>query len=139
MPRARAWAYPWGSEGRTWGFALADGRIVDPPELSSVLGMMIEFDILVMVQSSATDSLQLIGGITDADTDLQHECAPHIDFPNAAEYADNPYFKVEADSTRFEMKIEGVPSMENPRTGKLTPLSVIAALRGLTSPMRIGT
>jgi len=47
--------------------------------------------------------------------------------------------KVEADSTRFEMKIEGVPSLENPRTGKLTPLSVIAALRGLTAPMRIGT
>lgn len=47
--------------------------------------------------------------------------------------------KVEADSTRFEMKIEGVPSLENPRTGKLTPLSVIAALRGLTAPVRIGT
>jgi aspartate dehydrogenase len=47
--------------------------------------------------------------------------------------------KVEADSTRFEMKIEGVPSMENPRTGKLTPLSVIATLRGLVSPMRVGT
>ena len=45
---------------------------------------------------------------------------------------------VEADSTRFEMKIEGVPSVENPRTGKLTPLSVIATLRGLTSPLRIG-
>lgn len=45
---------------------------------------------------------------------------------------------VEADSTRFEMKIEGVPSAENPRTGKLTPLSVIATLRGLTSPLRIG-
>lgn len=47
--------------------------------------------------------------------------------------------RVEADSTRFEMKIEGVPSPENPRTGKLTPLSVIAALRSLTAPMRIGT
>ncbi|MBE9558068.1 MAG: aspartate dehydrogenase [Proteobacteria bacterium] len=47
--------------------------------------------------------------------------------------------KVEADSTRFEMKIEGVPSPENPRTGKLTPLSVIATLRGLVSPMRVGS
>ena len=47
--------------------------------------------------------------------------------------------KVEADSTRFEMKIEGVPSPENPRTGLLTPLSVIATLRGLVSPMRVGT
>ena len=33
---------------------------------------------------------------------------------------------VEADSARFELSIESVPSEENPRTGKLTPLSVIA-------------
>lgn len=47
--------------------------------------------------------------------------------------------KVEADSTRFEMTIEGVPIPENPATGALTPLSVIATLRALTSPMRVGT
>lgn len=47
--------------------------------------------------------------------------------------------KLEADSVRFEMKIENVPSVENPRTGKLTALSVIAALRSLTAPMRIGS
>lgn len=47
--------------------------------------------------------------------------------------------RVEADSTRFEMTIEGVPTAENPATGRLTPLSVIAALRDLTSPLRIGT
>lgn len=47
--------------------------------------------------------------------------------------------RVEADSVRFEMKIENVPSDENPRTGKLTALSVLAALRGLAAPLRIGT
>lgn len=47
--------------------------------------------------------------------------------------------KVEADSARFEMTIENVPSDENPRTGKLTALSVIAALGGLVAPMRVGT
>ena len=46
---------------------------------------------------------------------------------------------VDADSTRFTMKIEGVPSPENPATGKLTPLSVIAALRGIVSPLHIGS
>ncbi len=46
---------------------------------------------------------------------------------------------VDADSTRFEMLIEGVPSEDNPRTGKLTPLSVIAALRGLVAPLKVGT
>ena len=46
---------------------------------------------------------------------------------------------VEADSARFTMTIEGVPSIENPRTGRLTPLSVLAALDGLVNPLRIGT
>ena len=46
---------------------------------------------------------------------------------------------VEAEAARFEMSIESVPSEENPRTGKLTPLSVIATLRGLTAPLKVGT
>ena len=49
------------------------------------------------------------------------------------------HIKVEADTTRFEMTIAGVPTEENPATGKLTPLSVIATLRGLTSPFKVGT
>jgi aspartate dehydrogenase len=47
--------------------------------------------------------------------------------------------EVEADSVRLSMQIENVPSVENPRTGRLTPLSVIALLRKLSSPLAIGT
>jgi aspartate dehydrogenase len=47
--------------------------------------------------------------------------------------------KVEADTVRFEMTIGNVPSEENPRTGKLTPLSTIAALRGLTATLKVGS
>lgn len=47
--------------------------------------------------------------------------------------------KVDADSTRFTMIIEGIPSPENPATGLLTPLSVIATLRGLVETLHIGT
>jgi aspartate dehydrogenase len=46
---------------------------------------------------------------------------------------------VEADSARFEMTIENVPSEANPRTGKITALSVIATLRGLTATLRVGS
>jgi aspartate dehydrogenase len=46
--------------------------------------------------------------------------------------------KVDADSARFTLSIENVPS-ENPRTGRITALSVIAALRKLHAPLRIGT
>ena len=37
------------------------------------------------------------------------------------------------------MTIEGVPSAENPRTGRLTPLSVLACLRGLVAPLKVGS
>lgn len=46
---------------------------------------------------------------------------------------------VDSDATRFEMTIEGIPSPDNPATGLLTPLSVLATLRGLVSPMKVGT
>ena len=46
---------------------------------------------------------------------------------------------VEADAARFEMAIENVPTEENPRTGKITALSVIAALRALTAPLKVGS
>ena len=46
--------------------------------------------------------------------------------------------EVDADSARFSMQIENVPS-ENPRTGRITALSVVAALRGLVSALRVGT
>jgi aspartate dehydrogenase len=47
--------------------------------------------------------------------------------------------EVEADAARLSMEIHNVPSLENPRTGRLTPLSVIALLRKLSSPLAIGT
>jgi aspartate dehydrogenase len=46
--------------------------------------------------------------------------------------------EVDSDSARFTLKIENVPS-ENPKTGRITALSVLAALRKLRSPLRVGT
>lgn len=45
---------------------------------------------------------------------------------------------VDSDAASFEMAIENIPS-ENPKTGRITALSVIAALRKLVSPLRVGT
>lgn len=47
--------------------------------------------------------------------------------------------RVEADESSFEVTVRGVPSEENPATGKLTPLSALATLRGLVATMRVGT
>jgi aspartate dehydrogenase len=46
--------------------------------------------------------------------------------------------EVVADSATFTMSIENVPS-DNPRTGRITALSVIAYLRKLNAPLRVGS
>ena len=47
--------------------------------------------------------------------------------------------RVEAAAARLTLRIENVPSEENPRTGKITALSVLACLRGLVSPLKVGS
>jgi aspartate dehydrogenase len=47
--------------------------------------------------------------------------------------------KVDADSARFEMTIENIPSESNPGTGKITALSVITTLRGLVQSLKVGS
>lgn len=46
--------------------------------------------------------------------------------------------EVDADTARFSMTIENMPS-DNPRTGRIVALSVVAALRGLVSELKVGT
>jgi aspartate dehydrogenase len=48
------------------------------------------------------------------------------------------HIAVDADTARFSMTIENVPS-ENPRTGRIVALSTVAALRGLVSELKVGT
>ena len=45
---------------------------------------------------------------------------------------------VEADSANFTLAIENVPS-DNPKTGRIVALSVLATLRKLKAPLRVGT
>jgi aspartate dehydrogenase len=46
--------------------------------------------------------------------------------------------EVDADTARFAMSIENVPS-ENPKTGRIVALSTVAALRGLVAELKVGT
>ena len=46
--------------------------------------------------------------------------------------------EVDSDSASFTMTIENIPS-DNPKTGRITAKSVIAMLRKLSAPVRVGT
>jgi aspartate dehydrogenase len=46
--------------------------------------------------------------------------------------------EVDSDTARFSMMIEGIPSA-NPRTGRIVPLSTVAALRALVTELKVGT
>jgi aspartate dehydrogenase len=46
---------------------------------------------------------------------------------------------VDSAAARFTMTIEGLPSPANPRSSQLTPLSILAALRGLVAPLKSGS
>ena len=46
--------------------------------------------------------------------------------------------QVRSESADFDLRLSSRPLAENPRTGSLTPKSAIAALRSLTSRLRVG-
>ena len=47
--------------------------------------------------------------------------------------------RLEAETVRFQLRIENVPSPENPRTGRSVAPSVVAALRRFVAPLVVGT
>lgn len=47
-------------------------------------------------------------------------------------------FEVEGEAGRFEIEIENIPT-ENPKTGKLTAMSILATLKAIIAPLSVGT
>jgi aspartate dehydrogenase len=73
-----------------------------------------------------------LAGIGPDKTRLQIWADPNVD-------RNTHRIEVDSDTARFSMTIENIPSVENPRTGKITALSAVAALRGLVSTLKVGT
>ena len=72
-----------------------------------------------------------LAGIGPDRTVLEVWADPHID-------RNIHQIVVDADSASFTMEIQNIPS-ENPKTGRITALSVLAALRKMAAPLRVGT
>ena len=47
--------------------------------------------------------------------------------------------EVDSAAAHFTMTIENIPSQENPKTGRITALSILSCLRGLVSPLKVGS
>ena len=73
-----------------------------------------------------------LAGIGPDRTRLQIWADPHLQ-------RNTHVIKVDADSASFEMSIQNVPSPDKPGTGRITALSMIAALESLSAPLRVGT
>jgi aspartate dehydrogenase len=73
-----------------------------------------------------------LAGIGPDRTKLQIWADPGVD-------RNTHHIEVEADSARFALDIATIPTEENPKTGKITALSVIACLRSLTQTLKVGT
>jgi aspartate dehydrogenase len=72
-----------------------------------------------------------LAGIGPDRTQLEIWADPTID-------RNTHHIEVDADTARFSMTIEGIPSA-NPRTGRLVAPSAVAALRGLVSTLKVGS
>ena len=73
-----------------------------------------------------------LAGIGPDNTELEIWADPAIE-------RNTHQIEVEADSARLHMRIENVPSEDKPATGKITALSTIATLRGLTTALKVGS
>lgn len=73
-----------------------------------------------------------LAGIGAARTELEIWADPGLE-------RNTQSIEVESESASFQMSIQNVPSEDNPRTGKLTALSVIATLHALVAPIKVGT
>ena len=73
-----------------------------------------------------------LAGVGADSTELEVWADPHLD-------RNTHSIEVDSDSAKFSLKIENVQSESNPGTGKITALSVIACLRGMTASLKVGS
>ncbi len=81
---------------------LTTARITTPPGVGDLLMGLIPTDIFILVSpnayDSATQEISMTGALGTGDGTVQDECMPSIDFPVAADFSENPYFEISAET-----------------------------------------
>lgn len=72
-----------------------------------------------------------LAGIGPDETEIEIWADPTVD-------RNTHTIHVDSESASFEMTMRNIPSAENPKTGRITPQSVIATLANLRAPLRVG-
>ena len=72
-----------------------------------------------------------LAGIGTRDTQLEVWADPTV-------HRNTHMIEVVSDSANLTLKIENIPSDDNPKTGRITALSVISTLKRMTAPLVIG-
>lgn len=81
---------------RTWIADLKAGRYVAPYGIGSALDDLVEAQVLLAVEGQSTDTLTLASGAADYD-DAQDLCSDTSDYDSPADFAANPFFRVDED------------------------------------------
>jgi hypothetical protein len=106
--------------GNTYTLDLAAGNFLQPEGLQSLLGTLLEFDILIGVTAPPGDTLPIMGAVGDGEGG-QSPCTPSIEFSEDAEFSQNPYFVATNDSLPITVDGEEINILDFRLTGAFTP------------------
>lgn len=84
--------------GKGYSLDLASARIVEPPNVGSVLGSVLTTPILIGVTNVSADKIRMIGAVAKEGTTDQDFCNPSIDFPEA-DFSKAPFFEIGPEDT----------------------------------------
>jgi hypothetical protein len=86
-------------DGGVYSLPLTEGRFVEPPGIGEIIGGLIAVTVLIETSLEGTD-LNMMGALAlDTDPNAQDMCTETIDFPQAADFSQNPFFTVGPDNT----------------------------------------
>jgi hypothetical protein len=90
---------PDGLIDRTFVVDLATANFVEPVGVGSLIGSFLTQSILLGVVSADDNSMVMRGAISVDGSTAQDYCNPSIEFPEAADFTESPYFQIGPEDT----------------------------------------
>lgn len=92
-----------GLVGNAYALDIASGRFVKPPGVGPLIQQQLDRDILIGVTSASATEIEMMGALATS-AGVQDVCTPSIDFPVAADFSENPFFEVSANTLTIEVQ-----------------------------------